>query len=677
MESKAQRKTRIFDENDPAVLAAAARMRKASTASTKSTANTRQRTSQTTRRVALVDSTRYETTAQATVTSHASNRTSKGSLNQQAARGKPLAAKSNASLATGAKSAQQQPAGKKTASASIKSTIYRDPQQQAQARESGKGSKSQQKLVGQAASGKERSDLVYRSSEAPGKTTSQVDDAAIPEENLKAAENKRLAAGSYDNYSIYGTSTENPSVGTGGAVRHEKREPENLGWEEEGDDIRRQKAVAMNFENRAVSPNFKPSDGLIYNPMRQLIKQKKGSQKWNYFPVSGWCSHEVDTHTLGFEDEKDEEVKEFIEFEEYKLWVGHERDYLVRMRRNGTGDRWRVYPQYTDYTDLEIVQAAKIVARNLDFKYLTGVDLFPGEYAPDIVRHTWAMDHKLQPDPHYMDTQPELEWHMRGILIDWLIEVSDRFQLDSETVFNTVNIIDRFLSVKVVPVDRLQLVGVAALLIASKYDEITAPTIDMLVYMSDRAFSGREIVSCEWEILVALEWEVSAPGPMTFLKCLSQADTNGEVKDLAQYFLESALTELRFVGTPWSYITACAYYLSMIILDVGQGEWSPAHIFYSGHCASQLAPGVQVLIEMMDTPEDHHRMVFTKYNRKQHRRIAGFVERWMVAQFAHSEEPAEGKAAALEEGREREKEIKIQGKMDRERRRRQREEADR
>ncbi|KAF3171656.1 hypothetical protein TWF225_010515 [Orbilia oligospora] len=411
--------------------------------------------------------------------------------------------------------------------------------------------------------------------------------------------------------------------------------------------------------------------------MRQLIKS---DGKLVCFPASGWSSHEKDTRPFGFNIKEDKESQEYIGLVENYLFQELEEEYLTKARKNGEGDRNRVYPRYTAATDLEVVQGVNAFAKNpscLNMKEFKSPN-FAQEYTPDIVRHMWAVDTKLQPDPHYMDTQPYLGWHMRGILVDWLIEVHDRFQMSIDSMFNTVNIIDRFLSVKVVPVHQLQLVGLAALLVAAKYDEITPPGIDMLVYMADHAYTGREIRSCEYEILVALEWKISAPGPTTFLNCLSPADAwDADVRDLAQYFLEAALTELRFVGTPWSFIAAASYYLSMIILDTGRGEWSPAHIYLSGHCASQLAPGVQVLIEMMDTPEEHHKAVFTKYNRRNYRRIAGFVERWMVAQFAHSEEPAEGKGAAYAEGREREREVLIQRGVDRDRRRRMRDEADR
>ncbi|CAN8305310.1 unnamed protein product [Cochlearia groenlandica] len=61
---------------------------------------------------------------------------------------------------------------------------------------------------------------------------------------------------------------------------------------------------------------------------------------------------------------------------------------------------------------------------------------------------------------------------MRVILIDWLIEVHDKFDLMNETLYITVNLIDRFLSKQAVVGKKFQLVGLVALLLACKYKEL-------------------------------------------------------------------------------------------------------------------------------------------------------------------------------------------------------------
>ncbi len=78
---------------------------------------------------------------------------------------------------------------------------------------------------------------------------------------------------------------------------------------------------------------------------------------------------------------------------------------------------------------------------------------------------------------------------MRQILIGWLIEVHLKFKLLPETLFLTVNIIDRYTSLKQVKRTEYQLLGVTAMLIASKYEEIYAPEIRDFIYMTDKAYT--------------------------------------------------------------------------------------------------------------------------------------------------------------------------------------------
>ena len=68
---------------------------------------------------------------------------------------------------------------------------------------------------------------------------------------------------------------------------------------------------------------------------------------------------------------------------------------------------------------------------------------------------------------------------MRAILISWLIEVHLKYQLQPETLFITVNLIDRYCSTEKVPRSEYQLLGVTAMLIAAKYEEIYVPKVDL------------------------------------------------------------------------------------------------------------------------------------------------------------------------------------------------------
>lgn len=90
---------------------------------------------------------------------------------------------------------------------------------------------------------------------------------------------------------------------------------------------------------------------------------------------------------------------------------------------------------------------------------------------------------------------------MRSILIDWLIDVHLKFKLLPETLFLTINLIDRYLSKNAILRSKLQLVGVSSLFIACKYEEIYAPELKDFVYVCDHAYNKEEILEMEGRIL--------------------------------------------------------------------------------------------------------------------------------------------------------------------------------
>jgi len=94
----------------------------------------------------------------------------------------------------------------------------------------------------------------------------------------------------------------------------------------------------------------------------------------------------------------------------------------------------------------------------------------------------------------YMAIQTEINEKMRAILVDWLVEVHAKFKLLPETIFLTINLIDRYLQSEKVGRDKLQLVGVAAMLIATKYEEIYAPEVRDFVFISDNAYNQKQIL---------------------------------------------------------------------------------------------------------------------------------------------------------------------------------------
>ena len=113
----------------------------------------------------------------------------------------------------------------------------------------------------------------------------------------------------------------------------------------------------------------------------------------------------------------------------------------------------------------------------------------------------WCLQRKRRPCLNYMEAvQQDVNAHMRGILVDWLVEVAQEYKLVSETLFLAVNYIDRFLSCEVAPRRKLQLVGITCMLVAAKYEEIYAPQIEDFCYITDNTYTRDEVLAMEQQV---------------------------------------------------------------------------------------------------------------------------------------------------------------------------------
>ena len=146
----------------------------------------------------------------------------------------------------------------------------------------------------------------------------------------------------------------------------------------------------------------------------------------------------------------------------------------------------------------------------------------------------------------YMSKQNDINEKMRAILIDWLIEVHLKFKLMIETLYLTVNLIDRFLEKETITRNKLQLVGVTAMFLASKYEEIYAPECRDFVYISDKAYTREQILAMEGAVLAKLNFQLTTPNTYVFLKRFSKvagiiATPRSKTELLANMFVELTL----------------------------------------------------------------------------------------------------------------------------------------
>lgn len=114
----------------------------------------------------------------------------------------------------------------------------------------------------------------------------------------------------------------------------------------------------------------------------------------------------------------------------------------------------------------------------------------------------WAIDGK------YMMQQTKMNETIRTKLIDWLLQTHYNFRLLPESLFLTCNILDRFFSSRQIGTREVQLVAMASMLIATKYEEIYPPSVKDCVHISECAFTEDEIKDMELEILAAIDFNL-------------------------------------------------------------------------------------------------------------------------------------------------------------------------
>jgi hypothetical protein len=165
------------------------------------------------------------------------------------------------------------------------------------------------------------------------------------------------------------------------------------------------------------------------------------------------------------------------------------------------------------------------------------------------------IEKKFMPKKNFIDFQNDISFKMRAILIDWLIDVHVKFKLAVKTIFLTINILDRFLSLKIISRQKLQLLGVTAMLIASKYEEIYAPETRDFVYISDNAITKEDIFKMESLICNCLKFDLCCPSIVAFLTSyLKKLNLKKEIIFLAVYCLELTLNEYSLIKYRYSLI---------------------------------------------------------------------------------------------------------------------------
>ncbi|ETI53314.1 hypothetical protein F443_03711 [Phytophthora nicotianae P1569] len=323
------------------------------------------------------------------------------------------------------------------------------------------------------------------------------------------------------------------------------------------------------------------------------------------------------------ETDTEQEMEVFEELEEVtevEVKMKEEVDTVEAVRKEEIIEEFvELQPEQEDTTSQTLV-STRITAPGI---YSPGtVD----EYACSIYESLRAREHRYHVTEDIFAKQHSVSPKMRAVLVDWLVEVHQRFELEAPTLFLTVNYIDRYLAQTPVKSQRFQLVGVAALLIASKFEEIYPCDMDDLLYICERSYVKADLVNCERDLLNVFKFNLAVPSVSSFLGYyLEYFEEDDElISQLASYFAECSLLDFTFGATYDASVIACACLLAAYCYVENQAPclvWNSRLVELTGYTVDVIVPCAQDLWSLLTQPSELA-AVATKYSTKEFGEVA-------------------------------------------------------
>ncbi|KAF9808815.1 hypothetical protein SFRURICE_010909 [Spodoptera frugiperda] len=217
-------------------------------------------------------------------------------------------------------------------------------------------------------------------------------------------------------------------------------------------------------------------------------------------------------------------------------------------------------------------------------------------YAMDIFNYLKSRE-RLFPIDDYLQRMKGITSWMRALLVDWMVEVQESFELNHETLYLAVKLVDLFLtrSSKTQPEkdhltkEELQLLGASALFIASKFDERIPPLVDDFLYICDGAYTLSQLLKMEMNILRVVDFDLGIPLSYRFLRRYARcARVSMPTLTLARFVLEQCLLEYNLLEYSDSKMAAAALYLALKMKSIG--NWTPTLQYYTGYTVKDILP---------------------------------------------------------------------------------------
>jgi hypothetical protein len=198
------------------------------------------------------------------------------------------------------------------------------------------------------------------------------------------------------------------------------------------------------------------------------------------------------------------------------------------------------------------------------------------EYFFDFFEYILSIESDFLPKLDYMNLiQNDINENMRNILLEWLFELHNKFQLHQETFLLTINIIDRYLSIKKINRNYLQLLGITAMLISCKFEEIYTPKINDFIYYTDYTYNVNEVINMEFEILNTLDFNINFASSLSFLNMYKylylKIDEN--MNSFCNFLINLAAVDYKMIKFKSSHIAISIIFISYLQFNKNINEF--------------------------------------------------------------------------------------------------------
>jgi len=278
--------------------------------------------------------------------------------------------------------------------------------------------------------------------------------------------------------------------------------------------------------------NESSKNSIIMNDDNEIKKMKIGNDSFNAFNNTDSYLENYSTANSNIENERKKKSNSF------KIKM----EYCEKPKISETNDSIEMSKE----KDLEL---------ELDSNHVN-----EEEYMEEILDnfYTEEENNRFKVNPNYFELQTEINSKMRIILIDWLFEVNNKLKFREETFYTTIYIIDAYLSKKFIQRKKFQLLGVTALYIATKLNEIFSGSVKDYVFMTDRAYNEIDIISMESDICKTLNFNFLVPHCLSFFQIFSKKigfDKDSEEYQFGIFIIQNFLMNSKSFNYNYSIIS--------------------------------------------------------------------------------------------------------------------------